>query len=107
MALRRSMPLNRAIEIENILIDGVKVANERKVELSQKLEKQKLVRIDGAMLERYLDMYASGESIELSDTQLKALDKLFEIGYKSGYYNEAITTKNYLIPREYAQLRNS
>ncbi|HFC03390.1 MAG TPA: succinate--CoA ligase, partial [Nitratifractor salsuginis] len=30
MALRRSLPLNRAIEIEKILTDGVRVANQRK-----------------------------------------------------------------------------
>ena len=67
MALRRSIPLNRAIEIENILIDGVKVANDRKIELSKKLEEEKLVRIDGKLLEKYLDMYASDDSITLSE----------------------------------------
>ncbi|MBD3807794.1 MAG: succinate--CoA ligase [Epsilonproteobacteria bacterium] len=108
MALRRSIPLNRAIEIENILIDGVKVANERKVELSKKLEDEKLVRIDGKLLEKYLDMYASNESITLSDIQLKALNKLYEIGYKSGEYSFAIENiSDYLIPNEYKSLRNS
>jgi len=107
MALRRSIPLNRAIEIEQILIDGVKVANERKVELSQRLEDEKLVRIDGALLKQYLDMYASSESVELSEIQLQALNKLFEIGYKNGYYHEPIDANDYLIPREYAELRNS
>ncbi len=105
MALRRSIPLNRAIDIENILIDGVKVANEKKAELSKKLEDEKLVRIDGKMLEKYLDMYASDESITLSHLQIKALDKLYEIGYKNGFYNEPIITSNYLIPQEYAALR--
>lgn len=107
MALRRSIPLNRAIEIENILIDGVKVANERKIELSKRLEDENLVRIDGEMLKKYLDMYASNDSITLSDIQLKALDKLFEIGYKNGYYGEQIVTQNHLIPTGYANLRNS
>ncbi len=105
MALRRSIPLNRAIDIENILIDGVKVANERKAELSKKLEDEKLVRIDGKMLERYLDMYASDESITLSPLQLKALDKLYEIGFKRGFFTEAIMSSDYLIPQEYAELR--
>lgn len=107
MALRRSIPLNRGIEIEQILIDGVKVANERKIELSKKLEDEKLVRIDGKLLEKYLDMYASSESVELSEIQLQALNKLFEIGYKNGYYHELIDANDYLIPREYAELRNS
>ena len=68
MAVRRSLPLNRAIDIENILIDGVKVANDRKEELCTKLENDKLVRISSDMLKKYLDMYASDESVELSDS---------------------------------------
>ncbi|RUM77110.1 MAG: succinate--CoA ligase, partial [Sulfurovum sp.] len=56
MAIRRSIPLNRAIEIENILIDGVKVANEKKAELCAKLEADNLVRISDKMLTKYLDM---------------------------------------------------
>ncbi|SHO80260.1 Menaquinone via futalosine step 4 [hydrothermal vent metagenome] len=105
MAIRRSIPLNRAIELENILIDGVKVANERKDELCKKLEEDKLVRISDEMLIKYLDMYASDESIELSSLQLKALDKLYEIGLDSGMWREVIRTKDYLIPREYKELR--
>ncbi len=108
MVLRRSIPLNRAIEIENILIDGVKVANERKIELSKKLEDKKLVRIDGKLLEKYLNMYASNESITLSDIQLKALNKLYEIGHKFGEYGFAAENiSDYLIPNEYKNLRDN
>ncbi len=105
MAIRRSLPLNRAIEIEDILTEGVQVANERKVKLSQKLEAHNLVRIDGKMLEKYLDMYASDESVSLSELQIKALDKLFEIGYTHGYFDDKITTNEYLIPKDYSELR--
>ena len=107
MAIRRSLPLNRAIEIENILIDGVKVANEKKEELCKRLEEEKLVRISDEMLTKYLDMYASDESVELSELQLKALDKLYELGFKNGLFSEPIKTEDYLIPREYEVLRNS
>ena len=107
MAIRRSLPLNRAIEIENILIDGVKVANARKEELCAKLEQDALVRISDKLLEKYLDMYASDESIELSQLQMKALDKLYEIGYKYGLWESPLKTEDYLIPREYETLRNS
>ncbi len=108
MALRRSIPLNRAIEIENILIDGVRVANEKKIELSKKLEDEKLVRIDGKLLEKYLDMYASNDSIILNNLQLKGIEKLYEIGYKSGEYNFLIENiSDYLIPNEYQNLRNN
>jgi len=107
MAIRRSLPLNRAIDIENILIDGVKVANERKEELCTKLEADNLVRISDEMLKKYLDMYASDESVELSALQLKALDTLYDIGFKNGLWDTPIKTEDYLIPKEYEALRNS
>jgi 1,4-dihydroxy-6-naphthoate synthase len=106
MAIRRSLPLNRAIEIENILIDGVKVANARKEELCAKLEKDALVRISDKMLEKYLDMYASDASIELNKLQIQALDRLYEIGFKHGLWESPIKTEDYLIPREYCELRS-
>jgi len=107
MAIRRSLPLNRAIEIENILIEGVKVANYRKEELCAKLEADNLVRISDAMLRKYLDMYASDESVELSALQIKALDKLYEIGYRQGLWSSPLMTEAYLIPKEYEALRYS
>jgi len=107
MAVRRSLPLNRAIDIENILIDGVKVANDRKEELCKKLEADNLVRISSDMLSKYLDMYASDESVELSELQLKALDTLYELGFKHGLWDTPMKTKEYLIPKEYEALRNS
>ncbi len=107
MAVRRSLPLNRAIDIENILIEGVKVANEKKEELCKKLESDSLVRISSDILTKYLDMYASDESVELSELQLKALDKLYEIGFEKGVFSESVKTEDYLIPREYEILRNS
>lgn len=105
MAIRRSLPLNRAIEIENILIEGVKVANSKKEELCAKLEADNLVRISAAMLTKYLDMYASEESVELSSMQLKALDRLYEIGFEKGLWETPIKTEDYLLPREYEELR--
>jgi len=106
MAIRRSLPLNRAIEIEQILIDGVKVANDKKEELCAKLEADSLVRISDEMLTKYLDMYASDESVELSKLQLKALDKLYAIGFEHGMWDTPIHTEDYLIPREYNEVRN-
>jgi 1,4-dihydroxy-6-naphthoate synthase len=107
MVIRRSLPLNRAIDIENILIEGVEVANEKKEELCKKLEEENLVRISDVMLTKYLDMYASDESVELSELQLKALDKLYELGFKKGIFSESMKTEDYLIPKEYEALRNS
>ncbi len=107
MAVRRSLPLNRAIDIENILIEGVKVANDKKEELCTKLEADNLVRISDTMLTKYLDMYASDESVELSPLQLKALDRLYEIGFENGSWEAPMETEDYLLPREYEGLRNS
>ncbi len=106
MALRRSLPLNRAIDIEQVLIDGVKVANDRKEELCAKLEADSLVRISDKMLKKYLDMYASEASVTLSDLQLQALDKLYEIGFTHGLWECPIKTEEYLIPNEYSELRS-
>ncbi len=107
MAVRRSLPLTRAIEIEQILIDGVKVANDRKEELCAKLEADALVRISDEMLTKYLDMYASDESVELSALQLKALDKLYQIGFEHEMWELPIKTEEYLIPSEYSEVRYS
>lgn len=107
MAIRRSIPLNKAIDIENILIDGVEVANDKKEALCSKLEADKLVRISDEMLTKYLDMYASDESVSLSPLQLKALDKLYDIGFKHRLWDTPIKTEDYLIPNEYEALRNS
>jgi len=106
MALRRSLPLNRAVEIEEILIRGVRIANERKEELCRLLEEKHLVRISDEMLERYLNMYASEESAELSELQIRALDRLYSIGYEHGLWACPIRTEDYLIPREYSEWRN-
>jgi len=107
MAIRRSIPLNRAIEIENILIQGVKVANSKKEELCQKLENENLVRISDKMLNKYLDMYASNDSIELSNIQIEALNTLYKLGFDNKIFPELIKVEDYLIPKEYEELRNS
>jgi 1,4-dihydroxy-6-naphthoate synthase len=107
MAIRRSLPLNRAIEIEDILIKGVEVANNKKDELSKLLVEKNLVRIGDRLLDRYLDMYASNDSITLSDIQIEALDRLWEIGFENRVYDTLIKTKDYLIPKEYKALRES
>ena len=107
MAIRRSLPLNRAIEIEEILTKGVEVANSKKEELCNLLVENNLVRISDEMLDRYLNMYASNESISLNETQIKALDRLFEIGFEHGVYDCPIKTQDYLIPKEYKDIRYS
>lgn len=107
MALRRSLPLNRAIEYEKTLIKAVDVANTHAPLLSKMLLERDLIRVDAPTLEKYLSMYANAESIELSDIQYEAIDKLFEIGYKNGFYDTLMRAKDFLIPSKYEEVRNS
>ncbi|WP_353661730.1 menaquinone biosynthesis family protein [Hydrogenimonas sp. SS33] len=107
MALRRSIPLLRAIEIEQTLTKAVDVANRHRGLLANMLLERNLVRIDAATLEKYLDLYANDRSVTMDDTQLQALDKLFQIGYEHGFYDCPIRAEDFMIPHEYAGERFS
>ncbi len=107
MCLRRSIPLNKAIEYETTLIKAVRVANENKLLLSKMLIERDLVRVDHDTLQTYLGLYANDDSIELSDLQYEALDKLYSLGFEYGFYDQLIKSKEYLIPNEYLELRHS
>jgi 1,4-dihydroxy-6-naphthoate synthase len=105
MAIRRSIPLLNAIEIEEILTKAVKVANEHKNILAKMLIERNLVRVDDKILDKYLFLYANDKSIELNDEQLDAINKLYEIGYKANLLPKINDIRNYLIPKEYNNLR--
>ncbi len=106
MALRRSLPLMKAIESEKLLTKAVAVANSHKELLCSMLQERGLVRIGDEKLQKYLRMYANEESIQMEDIHYKALDRLFAIGYDHGYYDCPIHAKEYLIPQEYEELRS-
>lgn len=105
MCLRRSIPLHSAIDYENTLIKAVDVANKNRKVLAPMLLEKGLIRVDAPTLDRYLDLYANDNSIKMSDIQYEALDKLFELGYKHGFYESLIKSRDYLIPDEYEELR--
>jgi 1,4-dihydroxy-6-naphthoate synthase len=107
MAISRSIPLNKAIEYEKTLTKAVDVARKHKERLSNMLIERDLVRIDASTLDKYLELYANDDSITLSRVQYRAIDKLFEIGYKYGFYDAPIKIEDYLIPTEYTALRES
>ncbi|WP_297484968.1 MqnA/MqnD/SBP family protein [Sulfurimonas sp.] len=107
MAIRRSLPLNKAIEYEATLTKAVQVARDHKDRLSKMLIERNLVRIDAPTLDKYLELYANDESITLSPLQYKAIDKLFELGYEHGFYDAPVKIEEYLIPTEYKELRNA
>ncbi len=106
MALRRSIPLNKAITLEKMLTKAVKVANEHKALLSKMLLERNLVRIEDEKLQKYLNLYANEDSITMNEKQLQALDRLFAIGFEYGFYDCPIKAKDFLIPLEYEELRN-
>jgi len=106
MCIRRSIPLHSAIDYENTLIKAVDVANKNRDVLAPMLLEKGLIRVDAATLDNYLDLYANDNSVILSDIQYEALDKLFELGYKNGFYQNLICAKDFLIPSEYKELRD-
>ena len=106
MCLRRSLPLHAAIDYEQTLIKAVHVANANKKVLSKMLIAQGLIRVDAPTLDKYLDLYANDDSIELSEIQYEALDTLYELGYKHGFYQNLIKSRDFLIPNEYLELRS-
>ncbi len=105
MCLRRSLPLSDAINYENTLIKAVEVANKNRHVLAPMLIEQGLIRVDADILDKYLDLYANDNSVNMSDIQYEALDKLFELGYKNGFYENLVKSKEFLIPNEYEELR--
>ncbi|MGJ0316347.1 succinate--CoA ligase [Aliarcobacter cryaerophilus] len=105
MCLRRSIPLHEAIKYENALIKAVDVANKNRKTLAPMLLEKGLIRVDATTLDKYLDLYANDNSVKMSQIQYKALNKLFELGYKSGHYQNLIKAEDFIIPSEYEELR--
>lgn len=105
MCLRRSIPLNKAILCEEYLTKAVKVAHQNQKLMSDMLIDRELVRVDSDTLHHYLGLYANSDSICLNDTQQTAIDRLYKIGYDHGFYDKAISCRDYLIPSEYKELR--
>ncbi|MGP1450059.1 MAG: menaquinone biosynthesis family protein [Wolinella sp.] len=107
MGIRRSIPLNVAIEVETELMRAVKLARQNPKMLSKMLHERELLRIGGAELETYLNLYANDHSIAMDDIQIRALDRLFALGYEHGVYDARIEAEEFLLPLEYMKLRKS
>lgn len=107
MALRRSLPLNDAIAVEKDLIKAVEIADHNRKILASMLLERNLIRVDAQKLDVYLNLYANKNSINMNDKQYNAIDKLFELGFNHGFYEKLIKSKDYLIPSEYEEFRNS
>lgn len=107
MAIRRSLPITRAIAYENLLTDAVRVATKCKPTLSRMLLDRGLFRVDAAKLDTYLNMYANDASVTMSELQLNAVNHLFTLGFEHGHYDTLIDVKDFLIPSEYNEARFS
>lgn len=107
MVVRRSLPLSDAIECERVLTKAVEVANSNKNLLSKMLIERNLVRVDDKKLEIYLNLYANDNSINMNEVQLKAVNRVFELGFEAGFYPSLIKAEPNLIPTEYLQSRNA
>jgi 1,4-dihydroxy-6-naphthoate synthase len=107
MAIRRSLPLTTAIKLQNIIQKGVQIAVKNSGILSQMLLERNLVRIDSEELEKYLNLYANNQSINIGEVEEKSLDRLFQIGFQNSLYDSQIETKSYMIPSDYIDFRFS
>jgi len=107
MVLSRSIPLLKAIAYEQTLTKAVDVARKHKHTLSKMLLERDLVRIDAKTLDTYLELYANDDSITLSAIQIQALNKLFELGFKHGFYDAPVQAEDFMIPLEYKEQRES
>lgn len=108
MALRRSIPLNKAIDIENTLIKAVKVALRGKQNLSNMLLERNLIRVDSDKLQTYLNLYANTDSICLNEKQKEGIDMMFKLGHDGGFYDVLISKcEDFFIPSEYVDFRYS
>ncbi|WP_104697561.1 MULTISPECIES: menaquinone biosynthesis family protein [unclassified Helicobacter] len=108
MVIRRSIPLNKAIDIENTLTDAVKLALTGKRILSNMLLERGIIRVGEKELQTYLNLYANTDSIEINEKQKKGIEMMFRLGYDNGFYDTLIDNcEDYCVPKEYLTLRYS
>jgi 1,4-dihydroxy-6-naphthoate synthase len=107
MAIRRSFPITKTIELQNIVQKGVEVAVKNSSILSKMLLERNLVRIGSDELEKYLNLYANSQSINIGEAEEKSLNELFKLGYEKRVFDEKIECKDYMIPSDYIDFRFS
>lgn len=105
MAMLRSVPLARAIRLEKLLQNAILCAQKSGQILKNMLLERGLLRVSGDDLQNYLDMYANTSSVALDPEHIAALDKMFLLGYDAKIYDAKISAEDFLIPREYENLR--
>jgi 1,4-dihydroxy-6-naphthoate synthase len=107
MAIRRSLPITEAIKLQETIQKGVEVAVKNSPTLSKMLLERNLVRIDSDELEKYLNLYANSQSVNIGEVEESAIDKLFQIGFERGIFDTRVKSREYMIPSDYIDFRFS
>ena len=94
-----------AINCEEMLTKAIEVGVSNQKMLTDMLLERDLLRVDGELLDKYLNMYANNQSICMQEDEINSLNELYSLGYKHKIYDKEIDINNYFIPSEYKELR--
>jgi len=86
-AIRRGLGATVIGEVSNLLREGIRYALTHRDELIDELlraETRRSVNLDRALLDRYLAMYANGDTLGYPDDARRAVEVLFERGRAAG-----------------------
>ena len=86
-AIRRGLGEATIAEVSNLLREGIRYALNHRAELIDELlraETRRSVGLERDMLDRYLDMYANGDTLGYPDDARRAVELLFQRGRDAG-----------------------
>jgi 1,4-dihydroxy-6-naphthoate synthase len=86
-AIRRGLGEARVAEVSSLLREGIRYALNHRDELIDELlraETRRTVGLERALLDRYLDMYANGDTLGYPDDARCAVEVLFQRGRDAG-----------------------
>ncbi len=106
MALRRSLPITRAIGCETMLTDAVRIATRNAGRLCRMLEERHLVRVSDTTLSHYLSLYANENSVSMDEQHIDAVNRLFALGASHGLFDKTIDARDFFIPTQYNDFRH-
>ena len=105
MAIRRSIPLWTALQIEEGLKRGVELNYRCRGRLVATLTALGKLGGDEKLLDRYLEMYAGERSVQMGERELKGVETLYQLGYRAGLLPAMGPVELYLLPESYRELR--
>lgn len=86
-AIRRGLGASTIAEVSNLLREGIRYALTHRDELIDELlraETRRSVGLERALLDRYLAMYANGDTLGYPDDARRAVEQLFQRGRDAG-----------------------